>query len=1074
MRSRKRRSTPAPDGSGPPAEDAATTPQVVVTNTGDAHAHAGTALTGYQGPAPGTAAHSAGELLQVSGTGDATASWGGTAVSGYVRDMTVVNQAAPRTPAAWPHQVGVLPPAALSYQHRAEVDQLRTTLDGGGTATLSQVLTGTGGVGKTQLAADHARTALSSGAVDILVWISANSRSAVTAGYAQAGMEILAADSSDPEQAARTFLAWLEPKADRKPCRWLVVLDDVADPADMRGLWPPTSRHGRVLVTTRRRDAALTGSGRHLVTVGLFTPQEATAYLTAVLAAHDRHEPTGRISDLAADLGHLPLALAQAAAYIVDSGLTCASYRELLADRIAKLEHLLPEPGALPDDQTTTVAATWSLSVEQADRIRPAGLARPMLQLAGMLDPNGIPAAVLVGEPALAHLAEQRGRTGQDSTEEPPPVSPEDAVHALRALHRLNLVEHTPDTPARAVRVHQLIQRATRDTLAPGQYDRLALTAADALSAAWPAIERDTALGQAFRGNSEALTRHGESALYQPDGLHTILFRTGLSLSEAGQVTAAAEHFAHLASTTHDRLGPGHPATLAARHNLAHCRGDAGDPADAVRILTDVLTDHVDALGPEHPHTLTIRSNLAQFRGRAGDAAGAADALAELLTDRIRLLGPDHPDTLDTRQRVAVWRGEAGDAAGAAGALAELLTDRIRLLGPDHPDTLVTRLGVATWRGEAGDAAGAAGALAELLPHQVRKLGPDHPATLATRQGVATWRGEAGDAAGAADALAELLTDRIRLLGPDHPDTLDTRQRVAHYRGKAGDAAGAAAAFAELLPHQLRNLGPDHPAILGTRQNLAHHRRESGDAAGAVGALVELLADQRRILGSDHPFTLATRSTLAGSHGEAGDAPGAVAAFTQLVADTLRALGPDHPYTLIHRHNLARWREAAGDEGGSIAEEERLLRDMLRVLGPDHPHTLTAQHCLAEWRGRAGDAAFAAAALAEALPRRLRVLGPDHPDTLNTRQRLAWWLGSAGNPAGAVVAYAELAAERQRVLGPDHLLTLIARHGLARCRGEAGDVAGSTTCFEQLLPDLVRVLGPDHPLALSTRRRLAR
>jgi alkylhydroperoxidase family enzyme len=94
------------------------------------------------------------------------------------------------------------------------------------------------------------------------------------------------------------------------------------------------------------------------VTVGPFTAQEAAAYLTAVLAAHDRNEPDEQINGLATDLGHLPLALAQAAAYLVDADLTCASYRELLADRIRKLADLLPESGALPDDQTATVGTS--------------------------------------------------------------------------------------------------------------------------------------------------------------------------------------------------------------------------------------------------------------------------------------------------------------------------------------------------------------------------------------------------------------------------------------------------------------------------------------------------------------------------------------------------------------------------------------------------------------------------------------------------------------------------------------------------------------------------------------------
>ncbi|GAA3131643.1 hypothetical protein GCM10017687_54140 [Streptomyces echinatus] len=59
------------------------------------------------------------------------------------------------------------------------------------------------------------------------------------------------------------------------------------------------------LVSTRRRDASLTGHGRRLIPVGLFTEGEATAYLSATLAAHDRQDPADQLAGLADDLGYL-------------------------------------------------------------------------------------------------------------------------------------------------------------------------------------------------------------------------------------------------------------------------------------------------------------------------------------------------------------------------------------------------------------------------------------------------------------------------------------------------------------------------------------------------------------------------------------------------------------------------------------------------------------------------------------------------------------------------------------------------------------------------------------------------
>jgi hypothetical protein len=72
-------------------------------------------------------------------------------------------------------------------------------------------------------------------------------------------------------------------------------------------------------------------------------------------------------------------------------------------------------------------------------------------------------------------------------------------------------------------------------------------------------------------------------------------------------------------------------------------------------------------LGPEHPETLTARHNLAYWTGTAGDAAGARDQLAALLPIRERVLGPEHPQTLSTRHNLAYWTGQAGDTDSGAG-----------------------------------------------------------------------------------------------------------------------------------------------------------------------------------------------------------------------------------------------------------------------------------------------------------------------------------------------------------------------------------------------------------------------
>jgi tetratricopeptide (TPR) repeat protein len=739
------------------------------------------------------------------------------------------------------------------------VDALERAVTESGTAVLGQVLAGTGGVGKTQLAAHYARHSWRAGAVELLVWISAATREAVVSTYAQAGIDVADADPAEPEQAAARFLSWLE-TTNR---RWLVVLDDLADPSDLRGLWPPRNQTGQVVITTRRRDAALTGEGRRLVEVDIFTPAEAVAYVTARLNAHGR-DAGEQILGLAQDLGCLPLALAQAVTYLLDLGLDVVSYRGRLADRRRTLADLVPDESGLPDDHRVTLAATWSLSVEHADRLRPEGLARPMLELASMLDPNGIPGTVLTSLPARAYLALYRTprttRKIQPNIEQT--VSPSEATDALRSLYRLSLIEHSLETPHRTVRIHKLIQRSTRELLSNDHHRDLALAAAVTLHAAWPEVERDTTLAQILRANADALADNAGTHLWQ-NNAHRILFRSGKSLGEVGLVTDAVRYWQYLSAAAQAHLGPDHIDTLAARHHLASWRGEAGDRAGALSDFEQLLEDRLRVFGPDHPGNLAARHNLAYLRGQAGDAAGAASAFEQLLEDELRVLGPDHPTILTTRSNLARWRGQAGDAAGAASAYEQLLEDELRVLGPDHPTTLTSRHNLAYFRGRAGDLVGAASAFEQLLEHRLRIFGPDDPGTLDTRYNLAQVLGEAGDAAGAASAYEQLLEDRLRVLGPDHPTTLSTRSNLAYFRGRAGDLAGAISAFEQLLEDRLRSFGPNHPDTLIVRNNLASCRGQSGDLSGAVSAFDQLLKDELRVLGPDHPNTLTTRHNLA-------------------------------------------------------------------------------------------------------------------------------------------------------------------------------------------------------------------
>ncbi|MFE0175315.1 tetratricopeptide repeat protein [Streptomyces sp. NPDC059002] len=788
----------------------------------------------------------------------------------------------------------MLPQEAHCFQDRGEGRRLAREMAGGGTAVLGQVLAGTGGVGKTQLAARYARDLLHHQEIDLLLWITAVKRKAVVDAYAQAAEEVLGIVHADSEQAAAQFLAWLQPRGpgadgERGP-GWMVVLDDLADPVDLLadpavphiGLWPPAGPHGRTLVTTRRRDAVLTGHGHNCIDVGLFAREESVAYLTQVLAGarrgpgcaaprEDDHDAC--VALLAGDLGDLPLALSQAAAYLLETDLSCAEYRALLSGRTRALDRLVPDRGMLPDTQSVSVAATWSLSLDRADRMRPRGLASPMFELIALLDPSGIPAAVLTGEAARSYLAGHRrlldeepgtaGAAAAGSVHSPvdgrgsavgsvvgpadgsvgDSVDEEDAVDALRALHRMHLIDYTPGVPHQAVRVHQLVQRSIRESLKRDRLEEAADLAADALVLAWPEVERDTALSGALRANADALRRVAEPVLWG-ERAHNVLFVTGSSLTAAGRYGDAKDHFQALAEQAAERLGPDHRDTLEARLHLADLWAMTGHPGESLVGLLAVLDDYERTCGPDDIATLRARHEVAHSRGLIGNVSGALADFERLLVDLQREVGDDQPETLSARGFLALWWGEAGDTAGAIAALEQLVADRERVLGRDHPEPFRARHNLARYRGQAGDAPGAVAAYEELLADRERVLGPDHTETLGTRGELAYWLRESGDGRASLLTLETLMVDVDRVLGPDHIEALAMRRNLAYGWQYVGDEAGAVLAYRQQYDDLRRLFGPHHTetasgaaylaaALIRRGRQFLHESRERAREDGA-------------------------------------------------------------------------------------------------------------------------------------------------------------------------------------------------------------------------------------------------
>ena len=566
----------------------------------------------------------------------------------------------------WPVLSGLLPHLAESYTPRTESGlALASRLEPGGTAVLvtadeiGRELGAVGGTGKTQLAAAIAHMLWDQRAVDLLVWVTASSRDAVLTGYAQALGDVGEPEPYDgPEAAASHFLTWLA-GTDRP---WLAVIDDLADPAVLEGLWP-RGAGGRVVVTTNRPDTARHAHSPQIVPVGGFSRREALNYLHARLHA-DPDQWVGAL-DLASELGFLPITLAQAGALLADTGIDCREYRMRIAEQRGRL-------GAAAGIISSTVAAAGALAIDLADRRPPVGLAWPALALTCLLDPNGIPGAVLTSWAVCGFLGRfgggmpvERG-AGPCGRAQPGAGGTGHRRHHQRGPHRPGSHRGPGSCPAGP---------------AAGDCRAAALAAADALAEVWPQRGASPVLEQALRDCTAKLRQPTGALLWSPEP-HPVLLRAGESLASAGLAESAIGYWRAMIEATRPILGPVDPQTIRIRARLADAYEAAGQRGDAIAVYERVLADCERRLGPGHPDTLNARTSLARAYSAAGRAGDAIRLAERTLADTERSQGPQTPDTVAARSDLAQAYLSAGSATRLSPSSSAPSPWRSRSLGP--------------------------------------------------------------------------------------------------------------------------------------------------------------------------------------------------------------------------------------------------------------------------------------------------------------------------------------------------------------------------------------------------------
>ncbi|GAA4697213.1 FxSxx-COOH system tetratricopeptide repeat protein [Phytohabitans rumicis] len=791
-----------------------------------------------------------------------------------------------------------------------ELRELRTQLKAGRTAVVLPVtLRGMGGVGKTQVAMEYVHRFKP--AYDIVWWVQAEQPQFIDAQLTELGtlMGVVPAAT-----AAATAIATLE--ALKRKERWLVVFDNAEDIEAVDEYRP--QGNGHVLITSRNDEWANRTTS---IPIDVFQRHESVAHLRNRL-------PTiadGEAAQVAEALGDLPIAVANAGAWLAETGTPVADY-------LAQLE-----PG-VPGQQSVQAAwnVTWDLSLDRLADQSPG--AYRLLQLC----------SVLSSEIALDLLY---------SDEMAAAISPYDAsvserqmlAYMVQQINRLALLKL--DTHAGQINVHRLIQAAVRKRMTADELEAARHQVHLVLARSRPSGEVDNPdnwprLRLLWPHLTVSLAVACQDELVRQLIIDRVRFlwrvgdlQQGVEFGQSieAQWTELLDHDPEFARET-PRGESLYRQLLHLRFNVANHLWSQAKFDEARRIDEDVHAKQLELFGPEHPHTLMTAGSLASNLRGLGRFAEALEMDKETYASWSRVFGEDYRRTLYAANNLATTYRLVGDFRAARERDTDIYERRRAILGPTASDTLHSASQLARDLREAGEYERSVAMLREVYNsfRDDPTFGPDALETLNAQANLAVSLrsiGRGGQAARLLDEAYERLEVRF---GSANPDTLACRLSRAATLIVIGDTDRAVREMRAVATAYQGSLGPAHPHTLVCLNNLSAAARAAQDHTQARDLATQSTEGLAKAFGHEHPYTLATAMNQAICFFEVGETEKARDLLKSVAARMAVALGPDHPDTVSGEAHLAIFVRRIGEPGAAGAYA-RALERISKALGTDHP-----------------------------------------------------------------------------------------------------------------------------------------
>lgn len=257
------------------------------------------------------------------------------------------------------------------------------------------VLHGLGGSGKTEAAVRFAERHRQD--YSAVFWVHGADEARLHDGFEAIGKVVFDGQIVPSADYANEAKIWFT-----KHSGWLLIIDNANDESaldELRRNYLKGGMIGHVLVTSRNPTASAHWNGVEIADM----EQSEAVELLSKITSHDCRQERRILTDLLADLRHLPLAIDQASSYIAATEISLKTYYEGFQVEKARLLQQLPST-LYNYDSRETVMMTWEISFKRVEQVNMP--ASRLLLMMSIFSHDDIPIDMLeLNDDSLRHWA---------------------------------------------------------------------------------------------------------------------------------------------------------------------------------------------------------------------------------------------------------------------------------------------------------------------------------------------------------------------------------------------------------------------------------------------------------------------------------------------------------------------------------------------------------------------------------------------------------------------------------------------------------------------------------------------